>query len=142
MSTEDNKALVRRLVEEGWNQGQLDLAEAILHPEYHSSLSEAEFWRAGGSGTRSKGRGALDIEIQTYQRVFSELHFTIEDILAQGDTVVVMGSATGTFRHRTTTTRVGAEIPALLGTKWVHVVRVEDGKIKSSEQYRPGDITE
>jgi ketosteroid isomerase-like protein len=88
-----------------------------------------------------KGGGALELEIQTYQRIFSDLHFTIEDILAQGDTVVIMGSATDTFRYRTITTCGGSEIPASLGTKWVHVVRIEEGKVKSDEHYVPGDIT-
>jgi SnoaL-like polyketide cyclase len=40
MSTEDNKALIRRLCDEGWNQGNLATLDEIISPNFvdHSPM--------------------------------------------------------------------------------------------------------
>ncbi|HWZ19481.1 MAG TPA: ester cyclase, partial [Ktedonobacteraceae bacterium] len=40
MSTDDNKALARRLIEEAWNQGNLTTVDELLAPDHvgHHSL--------------------------------------------------------------------------------------------------------
>src|SRR5690242_7291110 len=79
MSTEENKATVRRLTEEGWNQGNLAVFDELNAPIfiYHDP-------------------GAPDVRtIEDYKRwvtenrsVFPDLHFTIEDLIAEGDQLV------------------------------------------------------
>src|SRR5689334_4004098 len=79
MSIEENKATVRRLTEEVWNQGNVAVFDEFNAPNfiYHDP-------------------GAPDVRsIEDYKRwitenrsVFPDLHFTIEDLIAEGDQVV------------------------------------------------------
>lgn len=87
MSTEDNKATVRRFTEEGWNQGNVAVFDELNAPNwvYHDpgfpdvrTLEDYKSWV-------TETRGA-----------FPDLHFTIEDLVAEGDQVVVRWTARGT----------------------------------------------
>ena len=87
MSTEENKALVRRLVEEVWNQGNLAIFDALYAPDFifHDpglpqvrTREEDKQWIAG------------------ILRAFPDFHITIEDLIAEGDQVVVRLTARGT----------------------------------------------
>lgn len=67
MSTEENKALVRRYWEEVWNQGDLDLIEELFAPDF---FEEQKYF------------------ISRTLQAFSESHVTIDDMLADGDKVI------------------------------------------------------
>ena len=81
MSTEDNKAIVQRYWEELWNTGNLASIEEIFAPDYVVRIAE-----------RTKRNVSL------WRTAFPDLHFTIEDILAEGDKVVVRWTVRGTNR--------------------------------------------
>jgi predicted ester cyclase len=86
MSTEDHKADVRRLTEEVWNQGNSALRDEVVAPYYvgrHPSLT-------------IQGPEGLRQFVSQYRSAFPDIHFTIEDMLAVGDKVVVRWSVTGT----------------------------------------------
>lgn len=89
MSTEDNKALVRRLYEEVFNRGNLSTVDELLAADYidHTALP----------GT-SPGPGGLKQFISMFRAAFPDLHFTIEDMIAEGDTVVVRQTYRGTHK--------------------------------------------
>ena len=90
MSVEENKALARRLYEEVWNQGNLDAATEVLAPTYV----------VHDPGTPGRPNG-IEGEQQTaslYRTAFPDLHFTLEDVLAEGDEVAVRFTASGTQR--------------------------------------------
>ena len=80
MSSEEiNKALVRRFFEEVANQGNLDVADELLAPDFvdHDVIPEK----------------VADIEdvkrnVAELQASFSDYHFSIEEQLAEGDKVV------------------------------------------------------
>ncbi len=88
MSVEEHKAIARRLYEEVWNQGNLAAANELLAPTYV----------AHDPGTPGRPNG-IEGEQQTaslYRSAFPDLHFTLEDVLAEGDEVAVRFTASST----------------------------------------------
>jgi steroid delta-isomerase-like uncharacterized protein len=87
MSTEDNKAIVRRFIEEGWNQGNVALFDELTAPNwiYHDpsfpNVRSLEDYKRWTTETRS---------------AFPDMSSTIEDMIAEGDQVVVRASLRGT----------------------------------------------
>jgi predicted ester cyclase len=84
MSLEDNKAIVRRYLNEPWNQGNLAILDELCAPGFciNGIASLAEIKRA----------------IFEARRAFPDIHDTIEEIIAEGDTVVIRWTITGTHR--------------------------------------------
>ena len=78
VSAEQNKALVRREQEELWNHtGNLDAAEELFAPEHAEAARQ---------------------EAADFHRGFPDVVSTIEDLIAEGDKVVVRWSARATHR--------------------------------------------
>jgi steroid delta-isomerase-like uncharacterized protein len=86
--SEQNKTLMRHAVEEVWNQGNLDAIGDYVANDFvvHASTSAAEIH--GPEGARQYF-GML-------REAFPDLHFTIEDQVAEGDKVVTRWTARGT----------------------------------------------
>ena len=78
MSVEENKAMFRRTYEELLNRGDLDVADELVSPEFINH--EAPPGRDRGPDSM---RG-LAIMLRT---AFPDLHFEIEELVAEGDTV-------------------------------------------------------
>lgn len=74
---EDNKALIRHYFEEVWNKGNLDLLDRIMVPEYV---------------THSK------VFVPTLRDAFPDLHITLDDLIAEGNKVVVGFTSRGTHQ--------------------------------------------
>src|ERR1700747_884485 len=88
--SEQNKAIVRRLVEELWNQGNLSVADQLFTPNYtHHDSSSPDF----GHGPESERKRAT-----LYRTAFPDLRLTIEDLIAEGDTVMARWSCHGTHK--------------------------------------------
>ena len=88
--SENNKAVVRRLIEEVWNKGSVSLADELFTPNYeHRDASTPDFGR-GPEG--EKKRATL------YRTAFPDLRLTVEDIIAEGETVVTRWSCRGTHK--------------------------------------------
>jgi steroid delta-isomerase-like uncharacterized protein len=86
--SEHNKAIVRRLFAELWNTGKLSVADEIFAPNYqHHDSSTPDF----GLGPESEKRRAT-----LYLTAFPDLHLTIEDVIAEGETVMTRWSCRGT----------------------------------------------
>jgi steroid delta-isomerase-like uncharacterized protein len=86
MSTEQNKAQVRRLTEEVWNRGNFAVLDELIAMDYVGH--ESSMTIQGQAGARQF--------ISQYRSAFPDLHFTIEDMIAEGDKVVARWSVTGT----------------------------------------------
>src|SRR6266567_3118880 len=87
MSTEDNKAAtVRRAIEEGWNQGNVAVFDELCAPNwvYHEPGSPDVRTLADYKRFATETR-----------RDFPDLHLTIEDLVAEGDKVVMRGTFGG-----------------------------------------------
>jgi steroid delta-isomerase-like uncharacterized protein len=90
MSTEENKAVVRREFEEMFNSGgNLGAAEDFYAPDYVGHEPTAGDVR-GIEGARQFA--------ENYRAAFPDLEATIEDQLAEGDKVVTRFSVRGTHQ--------------------------------------------
>jgi serine phosphatase RsbU (regulator of sigma subunit)/predicted ester cyclase len=115
---EDNKALVRRFTEEVANQGNLDVADELLAPDFvdHDVIPEK----------------VADIEdvkrnVAELQASFSYYHFSIEEQVAEGDKVVTRTIFNGTHDQK----EYRGVIPsgARITMETVNIHRVVEGKI-------------
>lgn len=86
MSTEENKAVVRRLIEEAWNKGNLAVVDEILSSNYVLHID------APGAKDREGYKQAISM----YRAAFPDFRFTLEDMIANGDKVVIRTAMSGT----------------------------------------------
>ena len=86
-SAEENKALVRRFVQEVYNRGNLDVADELLATNFvdHDFLSGEEV------GPEDYKRAITGLRAAT-----SDLHFSIKEQIAEGDKVVTRCIGRGT----------------------------------------------
>jgi len=87
MSTETNRAVVRRYYDEVLNSGKLAVLDELAAQDY---VENDPF---PGQGN---GRGELTRRVTTLHDAFSPCHFQIEDVIAEGDRVVVRWRSSGT----------------------------------------------
>jgi len=88
--SEGNKNIVRRLFEEVWNKGNLQVTDDLFTPNYfHHDSSTPDV----GRGPESEKKRAT-----FYRTAFPDLRLTVEDIIAEGETVVARWSCRGTHK--------------------------------------------
>ncbi len=116
MSAEENKALFRRTYEELLNAGEYSVAEELVAPDFINHEAPPG---------RDRGPESMRGLASMLRTAFPDLHFEIEELIAEGD--VVAGRLTMSGTH---------EGP-LMGTPptrrsvrqdHMHFVRFEDGK--------------
>jgi steroid delta-isomerase-like uncharacterized protein len=90
MSTEQNKALVRQMVEETFNRGNIAYFDEIIAPDF----VEREVLPPG----IQSGREGVKQLTAMLRSAFPDFQATIEDIIAEGDKVVIRQTWTGTHR--------------------------------------------
>jgi steroid delta-isomerase-like uncharacterized protein len=77
MSTEENKALVKRMTEEFWNTGNMDAIDEFFSADY-----------VGHDPSGTMDMEKLKQSAAAYFAGFPDLHITTDDLLAEGDKVV------------------------------------------------------
>ena len=88
--SEGNKNVVRRLFEEVWNKGNLQVTDELFTPNYtHHDASTPDVGRGPES---EKKRATL------YRAAFPDFRLTIEDLIAEGETVMARWSCRGTHK--------------------------------------------
>lgn len=88
--SEQNKAIVRRLIDEVWNQGNLKVADELFAPTYtHHDPSTPDF----GRGPESEKK-----RVNLYRNAFPDFRLRIDDLIAEGDTVVARWSCQGVHK--------------------------------------------
>ena len=116
MSVEENKALFRRTYEELLNRADLDVADELVAPEFVNHEAPP------GSDRGPESMRGLATMLRT---AFPDLHFEIEELVAEGDVVVGRLTMSGTHEG------------PLMGTPptghsvrqdHMHFVRFRDGK--------------
>jgi steroid delta-isomerase-like uncharacterized protein len=90
MSTEQNKVLVRQMVEEVFNRGNMSLADKFLAPDF----VEREELPPGVP----RGREGVKQLTAMFRSAFPDFKATIDDIIAEGDKVVIRQTWTGTHK--------------------------------------------
>lgn len=89
MSTEENKAVMRRFYEEVFNKKNIALLGEFVAPNAIDHAVPPEL-PAGIEGSRQF--------ISMYLTAFPDLHLTVEDQIAEGDKVVTRLSTSGTHQ--------------------------------------------
>jgi steroid delta-isomerase-like uncharacterized protein len=86
----DNKAIVRRLYEEVWNKRKLDVIKEIISPSHALHAPNI-------SGS-SIGPEAYKRNVLLFLAGYPDLHWTIEDTIAEKDKVVACWTIVGTHK--------------------------------------------
>jgi hypothetical protein len=89
MSPEANKAISRRWIEEVFSKGNLAVADETVAPN-HSNSGPAAL-----PGLPNGPEGGKMI-VTFWRTAFPDLHFTVDEQIAEGDTVMTRWTATGT----------------------------------------------
>ena len=89
MSLEENKALVRRGWEEIWNKGDLTIADKHYTANYVAHMP--------GPPDLPGPEGHSQF-VTMFRTAFPDLHFTVEDQIAEGDKVVNRVTGRGTHQ--------------------------------------------
>jgi steroid delta-isomerase-like uncharacterized protein len=118
MSSEQNKALVNRLVEEVLNRGNLSVIDEITSPDF----IENEELPPG----IPPGREAPKALFSMLFNAFPDFHATIEHLIAEGDTVVLHMTWTGTQKGEfmgipPTGRRISVNV--------IDIIRIANGKL-------------
>jgi predicted ester cyclase len=116
--SEDNKRLLRRALEEIYANGDLALADELVHPDFVDHES--------AHGERPVGPESVRQTVKHLHGMFGELRFELEDEIAEDDRVVQLvtmsGRHTGPLMWREPTGRPFA-------VRHVYLWRIADGKI-------------
>ena len=87
MSTEENKVLSRRIFDEAASQGKFAVIDEAIAPTFvyrTSALPE------------SHGPAGFKEFFTEHRRTFPDIHYTLEEVVAEGEKVVVHWTITGT----------------------------------------------
>ena len=115
--SESNKTILRRFFEELFNTGDLSVADEIVGVNYvnHDAVPG-----------ETPGREGLKAFVTHIRTAFPDIHFTIEDQIAEGDNVVTRWTVTGTQQGEF------ASVPATgksVRVKAINIHRVTGGQI-------------
>ncbi len=122
MSAEENKAVVRREIEELFTQGgNLDATDELYAPDYVGHAPPFEDIR-GIEGAKQFAA--------TYREAFPDLQTTIEDEIAEGDKIVTRWTASGT--HQGETEDLGPATGNRVEATGISIYKFADGKIVES----------
>ncbi len=115
MSSEVNKAIIRRVIEEVINQGNLSIIDDVFSPAFvdHSTPDQPP------------GPAGVKAFVSLMRARLPDLHIDIDDLIAEGDKVVV----------RTTWQGTHADTPAR--RTMIQIFRLADGKIV--EEWNEGE---
>ena len=110
--------LARRLIEDGFNEGDLSVADDVISPH----LVEHQYY----GPDHAPGAEGVKAVISSLRRAFSDFHLAIDDLVVDGDKVWLRMTGTGTnggsfMGHPPTGRRMHTDV--------FDVVRVEEGRI-------------
>ncbi|MFX0200499.1 MAG: ester cyclase [Candidatus Hodarchaeota archaeon] len=91
MTAEENKAVIRRWIEEAWNEGNVNIADEIYSRDYTAKDVD---------DPNKILHGPEDIKksVIMMRAVFPDIHFTIDHLIAEGEKVVGAFTITGTHK--------------------------------------------
>jgi len=85
MTAEHNMGLVRRMVEDVWNRGDLALADVLVAPGYVN--------HGGLIPDVAQGPEAIKVAVALYRTAFPTFHITVEALAAAGEMVELRWAA-------------------------------------------------
>ena len=118
---EKNAKVVREFVEKVYNEGKLDLIEKYVAEDFVDSSPGAPADAKGPAFVRKQAEGTFAI--------FPNLKFNDEDVIAEGDRVVIRWSSTSTFSGKMGEIAGDGRPVRVDG---ISIMRMKDGKIAES----------
>ena len=118
VSTQENKALARRVLEEMFNKGNLNLADEVFAPDYvdHDPAMPEDI----------RGPEGFKEYVSIFRTAFPDIHLEIEDQVAEGDKVVTRWTGTGTHEGELMGIAPTGNNVTLPG---MEIVRISGGKL-------------
>ena len=89
MSTEDNKMLIHRFIEEVLHQGKLDVADELI---------AAHAIRHGAAPTPGLRSASVKQSAAVLRNAFPDIRSTIDDMVAEGNKIAIAGPCTVPIR--------------------------------------------
>lgn len=120
-TTEENKELVKRVLEESFSKGNVDILEEALADDFVAHAPSEP-----GHEAETQDRERLAEEIERNREAFPDLTFTVEELIAEGNAVAVRWSARGTHEGDLMGMDPTGKEVTLKGMNFLHV---ENGKI-------------
>jgi steroid delta-isomerase-like uncharacterized protein len=114
----ENKALTRRWFKEIWSKGNLTAVDEIVAPDYSN-------YDPAGPMPES-GREGLKKHVTAYRAALPDLTFTVEDIMADANKVIVRWTARGTQKGPLLGIPPTGKETTVSGTS---VIRIARGKV-------------
>ncbi len=122
MSTESNKAVARRFLEEVFGQGKLAVADEIV------ALDHVDRGPGTLPGLPHGPEGSKMI-VMVYRNAIPDIHFTIDEQIAEGDMVVTRWTGHGTHKGELAGIPATGKSATVTG---IGVDRIVNGKIVES----------
>lgn len=129
MSTEENKAVVRRYFDEVWNKNNLDVIDEVVAPDYvnHGSIpGHPTSTREDMKKIEAQGRAA-----------FPDVKWEMHRLTAEGDMVAYHWTAEGTHKGEIMGVKPSGKRVTMTGMVFSRIV---NGKI--AEQWRVVDVSD
>src|SRR5262245_9432655 len=115
--SEQNKAVVRRLFEDHWNGRNAALVGDLYAPGVSLETPDGVI----------KGLEGASLLLQVYSTAFPDFRLAIDDLVAEGDEVVVRYTFTGT--HQGTLADIPATGRHVTVSNAIGICRLADGKV-------------
>ncbi|MEK6230088.1 MAG: ester cyclase [Actinomycetota bacterium] len=115
--SDQNKDAARRWFD-AWNTGELDLLDEIVAPD---AVDHDRYNPNASDGLEGAKR-----TVAMYREAFPDIAFTVDDVIAEGDKVVVRWTATGTHQGEIMGIPATGNKSTVSG---IGIDRFEDGKI-------------
>jgi len=130
-TTDDNKAIVRAVLEEGWNNGNLSVVDQLHDPNYinHQYENTPNF-----AGLRGPDR--VKQQITQLRNAIVGFQVTITDQVAEGDKVVTHWTASGIGRGQYLGLDRGGKQGQVHG---ITISRISNGKIVEESTHSDAD---
>jgi steroid delta-isomerase-like uncharacterized protein len=91
MSAQENKEKARRMLEEAFGQGKVELVDEVLDSDFVC-------WDPNSESGAVRGADTIKQEIEWFRNAIPDLTYTVDDQVAEGDKVVSRYTATGTHQ--------------------------------------------
>jgi steroid delta-isomerase-like uncharacterized protein len=116
--TDNNKAIAKRLIDEFWNKGNMELAETLAAPEFERIELFSE--------TPNHGPEGLKNAAAAWRGAFPDAHLTLHQIVAEDDKVACQWTFTGTHKGELNGTPATGRTVKVTG---LSIIDFADGKM-------------
>jgi steroid delta-isomerase-like uncharacterized protein len=89
--SEENKEKMRRVLEEAFGQGKVEIMDEVLHSEFVC-------WDPNSETGEIRGADTIKGEIEYFRNAVPDLTYKVEDQIAEGNEVVSRWKASGTHQ--------------------------------------------